>query len=736
MVRYKQTGDILKLMLDKEHIRNIGIIAHIDHGKTTMSDSLLAAAGLMSPDRAGEARALDYLEEEQARGITIKTANISLLYEDEKGQPYVINLIDTPGHVDFSGKVTRAMRALDGCILLVDAVEEFQIMTEVRLRLALDEAVRPVLYINKFDRLIKELKMDADMVQEKILRIISQFNTIVQTFGSDEIKNDWIVNAGAGQVCFGSALDRWGFTLPMLQKKGITFKQLVQMYQEGHLEEIQQKLPLAEAILGMVIQHLPNPIISQPRRLKTIWKGDPESPMGKAMYAIDTNGPTVVCLTNIVIDPQAGVVSTGRIFSGTLRKGMDFHLVSANKDLKAQQVSIYMGQYREIVDEIPAGNIVALLGIGEGRSGETLVEPSIREGAIGFESIKYASDPVLTIAVEPKKPIDLPRLIDAMQKMSIQDPNLVTTINQETGEYLLAGMGELHLEIALKDLKREYNLDVTQSEPTVVYREAIRESVGPFMGKSPNKHNRVYFKFAPLDPKIIELIRNGEISVITSQRKMEEVLVEKAGWTQKQARQVFAINENANMMVDTTVGIQGIREVKEHISGGFAWALQQGPLAGEIVRGLMVNMVDVALHEDPVHRGPAQMMPAVRGAMYAGMLSARPTLLEPIYKIQVRVPATWLGNVTGLLSKKRGRVHDMEQQGAVTVITGFVPVSETIGFSADMRAATSGSAFWQSTFDHWASVPDSLLLEVVKKIRTRKGMSPEPPTAAEYLVRE
>src|SRR3989304_2562835 len=162
MPRFKQTDEILKLMRDKEHIRNIGIIAHIDHGKTTMSDSLLAQAGLMAPNRAGEERALDYLEEEQARGITIKTANISLLYEEE-GQAYVINLIDTPGHVDFSGKVTRALRALDGCILLVDAVEEFQIMTEVRLRLALDEMVKPVLYINKFDRLIKELKMDAEM---------------------------------------------------------------------------------------------------------------------------------------------------------------------------------------------------------------------------------------------------------------------------------------------------------------------------------------------------------------------------------------------------------------------------------------------------------------------------------------------------------------------------------------------------------------------------------------------
>jgi elongation factor 2 len=355
---------------------------------------------------------------------------------------------------------------------------------------------------------------------------------------------------------------------------------------------------------------------------------------------------------------------------------------------------------------------------------------------VGFESIKYQSDPVLTVAVEPKKPIDLPRLIDALQKMSIQDPNLVATINQETGEYLLAGMGELHLEIALKDLKREYNLDVTESEPTVVYRESIRDEVGPFMGKSPNKHNRIFFKFKPLNPNIIELIRSGDISVITSQRKLEEVLIEKAGWTTKQARQVFAINEHANMMIDTTVGIQGLREVKDHISAGFTWALQQGPLAGEIVRGLLVDMVDIDLHEDPVHRGPAQMMPAVRGAMFAGILSARPTLLEPIYKIQIRVPAQWLGNVTGLLSRKRGRINEVEQQGAVSVVTGFVPVSETIGFSAEMRAATSGSAFWQSTFDHWANVPDGMLLDNVKKIRTRKGMTPDPPQANEYIVRE
>ena len=735
MPRFKQTEEILKLMHNQEKVRNIGIIAHIDHGKTTMSDSLLAMAGLMAPGRAGEARALDYLEEEQRRGITIKTANISLLYE-ESGEQYVINLIDTPGHVDFSGKVTRAMRALDGCVLLVDAVEEFQIMTEVRLRVALDERVKPVMYINKFDRLIKELKLDAPAVQKKLLRIISQFNEVVQTYGSDEIRNEWTINAASGEVAFGSALDRWGFTLPMLQEKGLSFEAIVNYYKEGNIEILQEMLPLSEAILGMAVHKLPGPLVQQPKRIEAIWKGEPDSLQGQSMMKIDPNGPLVICITNVIIDPQAGVVSTGRVFSGTIRKGDNINLVMAKRSYKAQQVSIYMGQYREIVDEIPAGNIVALLGIGEGRAGETIVGDELVKDAVGFESIKYISDPVLTIAVEPRKPTDLPRLIDALQKLSIQDPNLVTTINQETGEYLISGMGELHLEIAVKDLKREYKLDVIETEPTVVYREAIRREVGPFMGKSPNKHNRVFFNFKPLDEKIIELIRDGEISEILSSRRLEEVLREKAGWTLRQARQVFAINQNANLLIDTTVGIQGLREVKQHISGGFQWALTNGPFAGEHVRGLLIDMEDIKLHEDPVHRGPAQMMPAVRQALFAGILSADPTLLEPIYKIQVRVPASEMGNVTGLLSRKRGSIHEVDQQGPVVNISGMIPVSETLGLSQEMRSATSGSAFWQSTFDHWAPVPDSMLMDVVKKVRTRKGMSPDPPRATQYIVRE
>jgi elongation factor 2 len=692
-------------------------------------------AGLMAPERAGETRALDYLEEEQRRGITIKTANISLLYE-EKGEPYVINLIDTPGHVDFSGKVTRALRALDGCILLVDAVEEFQIMTEIRLRVALDEGVKPVMYINKFDRLIKELKMDANAVQEKLLRVIGQFNTIVQTYGSDDIRNEWMVNAGNGTVAFGSALDRWGFTLPMLQEKGLSFSDIVEFYKNGELEKLQAMLPLSDAILQMAIRKLPNPVEAQPFRLKRIWQGDIDSEMGKAMINLDDDGPLVVCITNVIIDPQAGVVSTGRIFSGTLRKGRDVYLLLANKQYKIQQVSIYMGQYREIVEEIPSGNLVALLGLDQGRAGETMVDLEHHENAIGFESIKYISDPVLTVAVEPKRPMDLPRLIDALQKLSIQDPNLVTTINQETGEYLLAGMGELHLEIAIKDLQRDHRLDVTATEPTVVYRETVTKEAGPFMGKSPNKHNRVWLKVKPLEKTIVDLIRAGELSELSSRRQRENILHEKAGWSTRESRRIVAVDKNINILTNDTSGIQYLREVIEHIAGGFHWALESGPYAGESVMGVHVTMDDVQLHEDPVHRGPAQMMPTARGALFAGILSAEPTILEPIYKIQVRIPPTELGNVTGLLSRKRGSIHNVEQQGPAVTVTGMLPVSETLGLSQEMRAATSGSAFWQSTFDHWAPVPPSLLKETVEKTRIRKGLDPTPPSPSRYIVRE
>ncbi len=256
------------------------------------------------------------------------------------------------------------------------------------------------------------------------------------------------------------------------------------------------------------------------------------------------------------------------------------------------------------------------------------------------------------------------------------------------------------------------------------------------MGKSPNKHNRVWFTVEPLEKNVADLITEGELSEISSRRMREEVLNEKAGWTIREARQVLSVNKSVNILRDITVGIQYMREVRDHIAGGFQWACEAGPYAGEAIRGLQVTLTDIQLHEDPVHRGPAQMMPPVRQALFAALLSADPTLLEPVYKIQVRIPPDELGNVTGLLSRKRGSIHSVEQQGPAVTVTGMIPVAETLGLSQEMRAATSGSAFWQSTFDHWAPVPPNLLDETVRKVRTRKGLDPSSPPASRYIVRE
>jgi len=733
MPRFRHTERILKLLRNKENIRDIGIIAHIDHGKTTMTDSLLAEAGLLSPKIAGEARALDYLEEEQKRGITIKTANISLLHETN-GNSYIINLIDTPGHVDFTGKVTRALRAIDGAVVVVDAVEEVMVQTETVTRQALNERVRPVLFINKIDRLIKELKLTPEETQKKLMRIIRDFNNLIDVYGEPEFKGKWKVDAAKGSVAFGSALHRWGFTIDIAKKKGIMFDDVVKAYREDRYEDLQKIVPLHEAILEMVVSHLPNPIEAAKYRIPKIWRGEIDSEIGQAMLNCDPNGPTVMCITNVQLDPHAGIVSTGRLFSGDIKEGDQVYLVGAKKGYRVQQVSMYMGAFREVVDHMDAGNIAAVLGLDQARAGETLVDASLSDSMVPFERITYVSEPVVTIALEPKHPKDLPRLVDVMNRLSIDDPNLVTTINKETGEYLLSGMGELHLEIAIKFMK-DYapGLEVITSKPIVVYRETVSKPGIIAMAKSPNKHNRFWVQIEPLEEKVIEMIESGDIDEVMGRRRMGDVLYQKAGWPVDEARNIWALEEHRNILIDLTKGVQYMRDVRDMVISGFRWACQAGPLCEEPIRGVKVKIMDAQLHEDPVHRGPAQIMPAIRRAIFGSFLTANPILLEPIYRIQVSVPAEWVGQVSSLLTRKRGRILSSEQKGALLAVDGYIPVAETFGLAADLRSATSGHAFWQSQFDHWERVPESLAKEVIAEIRNRRGLPPEIPDAKRFI---
>jgi elongation factor 2 len=721
-------------MSHKENIRNVGIIAHIDHGKTTMTDSLLAEAGLLSPKIAGTARALDYLEEEQKRGITIKTANISLLHE-ENGKNYVINLIDTPGHVDFTGKVTRALRATDAAIIVIDAVEEIMVQTETVTRQALNERVRPVLYINKIDRLIKELRLTATEIQEKLTRIITSFNQLITLYAEPEYQEKWKIDPTKGTVAFGSALHKWGFTLDIAQKNKIKFNNIIEAYHENTIDQLSDTIPLHNAILNMVVNHLPNPIEAQQYRIPRIWTGHQDSEVGQAMLTCNDDGPTVMCITNTQTDPHAGLIATGRLFSGTITAGDEVYLVGAKKQYRSQQVSMYMGAFREVVDQINAGNIAALLGIEQARAGETLVNKSHKDIMIPFERIKYISEPVITVALEPTHPKDLPRLIQAMQQLAVEDPNLTATISQETGEYLLSGIGELHLEIATKLLK-DYaggDLELITSPPIVVYRESATAKGIAAQAKSPNRLNKLRIQVEPLEDQIIQLIENGELTEDTNPKQTSNTLQKTTGWTATEAQNVLAIENHKNVLINMIQGAQLSQETRDNIVSGFKWACQSGPLCEEPIRGIKAKLIDAQLHEDPVHRGPAQLVPATRRATLGSFLTAKASLVEPIFKINVTVPAEWVGQVSNIVTRQKGRITESEQKGPITSIIGYIPVRQTLGLAAEMRSATSGHAFWQSTLSHWEKIPANIAYVIIQSIRKRRGLPPEIPVASKFI---
>jgi elongation factor 2 len=733
MPKFKSTQDIIRIIGNKDQIRNFGVIAHVDHGKTTMSDSLLAASGIISPSVAGQALALDSMKLEQNRQMTIRGANVTLFYESE-GKEYVINMIDTPGHIDFTGRVTRALRAIDGVVVVSDSVEGIMTQTETVTRQALEERVRPVLYINKIDRLVKELRLDPPAMQKWLSNIIAEFNRLIEIYAEPELKEKWKVSIQQNSVAFGSAKDRWGFNYKVAQKKGIGFKDVYDAYTSEDpqiIKSLLERAPLHEAILGMVVEHHPPPNVAQKYRIPKIWQGDLKSEIGRSLLSCDEKGPVVMMVTTINVDPQAGRVATGRLFSGTIKDGDEVYLIDAKRQGKVQSVNIYMGNTREVVSTLPSGNIPALLGLNYAVAGETI--STVRD-IPAFESIKYVSEPVVTIAVEPKHPKDLPKLVEALRRITVEDPNLIVKINEETGETLMSGMGVLHLEIATS-LLHEAGLDITTTQPLINYRETVRTKAGPIMSKSPNKHNKIFLRIEPLAEDVVEMIRTGRIHEDMDKKEIARLLREK-GWNADEARKVSAVDVGGNMLIDETKGVQFIQESMDSIKSGFDDVVHSGPIAHESVRGAKFILHHFVPHEDPAHRGLAQLMPAARRAMLGSILIADPVLLEPILGIEVKCPQEQIGTVAGVLSGKRGKLLNVDQKGLISIIQGEVPAAETFDLSEVMRGGTAGKAMWSTYFKTWQAVPQSILRSIVADIRKRKGLNPEPPGPDEFIDKE
>ncbi|KAF4123791.1 elongation factor 2 [Geosmithia morbida] len=831
------TVDEVRALMDKpSNVRNMSVIAHVDHGKSTLTDSLLSKAGIISTAKAGDARGMDTRADEQERGITIKSTAITLYStlesEDDikdivgqktDGREFLINLIDSPGHVDFSSEVTAALRVTDGALVVVDTVEGVCVQTETVLRQALGERIKPVVVINKVDRALLELQVSKEDLYQSFSRTIESVNVVISTY-FDKSLGDVQVYPDRGTVAFASGLHGWGFTIRQFavkyaKKFGVDKNKMMERLwgdnyfnpatkkwsktgqHEGKqlerafsqfildpifkifaaimnfkndeidklLDKLQLKLssedrqlegkqllkvvmrtflPAADALLEMMILHLPSPVTAQRYRVETLYEGPMDDQAAIGIRDCDPKGPLMLYVSKMVPTSDKGrFYAFGRVFSGTVKSGIKVRIQGPNyipgkKDdlfIKAiQRTVLMMGGKVDPIDDLPAGNIVGLVGIDQFllKSG-TL---TTLETAHNLKVMKFSVSPVVQRSVAVKNAQDLPKLVEGLKRLSKSDP-CVLTMTSESGEHIVAGAGELHLEICLNDLQNDHaGVPLTISDPVVQYRETVGgKSSMTALSKSPNKHNRIWMTAEPMDEELALAIESGKISPREDFKTRARTLADEYGWDVTDARKIWTFGPDgngANLLVDQTKAVQYLNEIKDSVVSGFQWATREGPVAEEPMRSVRWNILDVTLHADAIHRGGGQIIPTARRVLYASTLLAEPALLEPVYLVEIQVPENAMGGVYGVLTRRRGHVFNEEQRPGTPLfnIKAYLPVLESFGFNGDLRAATSGQAFPQSVFDHWQVLPGGSPLDsssktgaIVTEMRKRKGIKVEVP---------
>ena len=828
------------IMGKQTNIRNISVIAHVDHGKSTLTDSLISMAGLIAKDRAGEARFTDIREDEQQRCITIKSTAVSLYYElkatdmdyiseETDGNGFLINLIDSPGHVDFSSEVTAALRVTDGALVVVDCVSGVCVQTETVLRQAISERIKPILFMNKIDRALLELQLEGEDLYQKLARIVESVNVIIQTYGEDTPMGDITVTPSNGTVGFGSGLHGWAFTLKQfaeiyVEKFKLEPKNLMKRlwgdqfysekenkwkeetgegYERGFCllilnpiyklfnaimnfkkeevtkltqklniklsgEEMKEEgksllklcmsrwLPAGETMLQMIAIHLPSPVAAQKYRMEILYEGPKDDEVAVGVKNCDPEAPLMMYVSKMVPTPEKGrFYAFGRVFSGTVVTGQKVRIMGPDfkpgmkKDLyikNIQRTVLMMGRSVEGMEDVPCGNVVGLVGVDQYLMKTGTITTS--EVAHNMRVMKFSVSPVVRIAVEPKSAIDLPKLIEGMKRLAKSDP-MVQCCTEASGEHIIAGAGELHLEICLKDLEDYACVPIRKSEPIVSYRETVSEESSKMChSKSPNSHNRIYCQAAPLAEGIAEDIDSGEINPTGDVKARARFLVDKYKWDLLEGRKIWAFgpeNSGPNMLVDCTKGVQYLNEVKDTIVAGFQWASKEGVLCEESCRGVCFNIQDVMLHSDAIHRGAGQIIPTSRRVFNASMLTARPRILEPVYLCEIQCPQEAMGGIYAVLNRRRGVVFEETRMeySPMSVIKSYLPVCESSGFTAELRSKTGGQAFPQCVFSHWQLLPgdpmegglSNMAAAVVTTTRKRKGLAEGVPPLDRYLDR-
>ncbi|CAI4785475.1 BAQ_1a_G0050190.mRNA.1.CDS.1 [Saccharomyces cerevisiae] len=511
-------------------------------------------------------------------------------------------------------------------------------------------------------------------------------------------------------------------------------------------------LPAADALLEMIVLHLPSPVTAQAYRAEQLYEGPADDANCIAIKNCDPKADLMLYVSKMVPTSDKGrFYAFGRVFAGTVKSGQKVRIQGPNyvpgkKDdlfIKAiQRVVLMMGRFVEPIDDCPAGNIIGLVGIDQFLLKTGTLTTS--ETAHNMKVMKFSVSPVVQVAVEVKNANDLPKLVEGLKRLSKSDPCVLTYMS-ESGEHIVAGTGELHLEICLQDLEHDHaGVPLKISPPVVAYRETVEsESSQTALSKSPNKHNRIYLKAEPIDEEVSLAIENGIINPRDDFKARARIMADDYGWDVTDARKIWCFGPDGNgpnLVIDQTKAVQYLHEIKDSVVAAFQWATKEGPIFGEEMRSVRVNILDVTLHADAIHRGGGQIIPTMRRATYAGFLLADPKIQEPVFLVEIQCPEQAVGGIYSVLNKKRGQVVSEEQRPGTPLFTvkAYLPVNESFGFTGELRQATGGQAFPQMVFDHWSTLgsdpldPTSKAGEIVLAARKRHGMKEEVPGWQEY----
>ncbi|CAF1311594.1 unnamed protein product [Adineta steineri] len=826
MVSYN-VDEIRALMDKKNNIRNISVIGPVNHGKSTLTDLLCT----------------DIRKDEHKRNSTTKSTIISFCYElptkdlefiEQEHEPetsqFLINLIDSPGHVEFSSEVSAALRVTDGALVVVDCISGVSIQTELVLRQAINERIKPILFINKIDHALLELQFQQEDLFQTFQRNIENINSIIATYSDDSsLVGDLQVNPAKGTVGFGSNLHGWAFTLKefaemyalkfnieidklmkylwgdnffsavenkwsksndagytrgfcqfildpiyklfraimnynkneytqLLEKLNIKLRdndhdKLEEEGGEGLLKYImKQWLPADNILLTMIVLHLPSPIVAQKYRAELLYVSRDDE-IFSSIQQCNPTGPLMMYVSNMIPTLDKGCFyAFGRVFSGTVATGQKVRIMGPNyvpgkkEDLyvkSIQRTILMVGHNIEPIEDVPCGNICSLIGIEKYLIKTGTI--TTYENAHNLRAMKFNISPVVRVNVEPIDPIDLPKLIEGLKYLQKSD-SIVQCGSEESGECFVAGTGELHLKLSLKNLEENYAcIPMRISDPVVSYRETVSEESDIMcLSKSPNRHTRFYMKAQPMPSGLCGDIDKDKVTYDQEFKARARYLAETYNYDVADARRIWCFGPEGtgpNLLIDCTKGVQYLNEKKEYSILGFQWVTREGILAEEQVRGVRFDIHDVTGTTDAIHRGGGQIIPTIRRVMYASMLTAKPRLFEPVYLCEIQCSEVNVGKVYDVLNRRRGRVFEEHRIPGtpLLIVKGYLPVNESFDLTTDIHSNTDGQAFSQCIFDHWQIINQdpfdetSQIRQIINTIRKRKGLKEGIPLLEKYL---